>query len=332
MSAKEFMSNCMNSLEEASPRIKIVLGVVGLVGAGIAACIASSKVKEETKEERKAFKDIHKIRHAQKADETGEKLDPEETVSDDVKFVYTDKDFAKDVVKTSLSYGKKILKLYGVPIAITGLSIALIFNGTHVLNARYLAMSASYGSIKKAFDLYKERVKERYGEEAEKDIRYGIKTEKVKEEIVDEETGEKKKVTKEIKVAEADPTACSPYAMIFDERFGEYVNDIGMNEALVKAIQSIMNEELLGKGKRYLVMDNLLDRLGAPEDMYTGETMICGWRKKSGQDDSADGYIDLRIQRIFIMKDGKRVPRILIDPNVEGNIYDKVVKDLKYSA
>ena len=176
------------------------------------------------------------------------------------------------------------------------------------------------------------RVRERYGDEVANDIKYGLKTEKVKEEIVDEETGEKKKVTKEIKVAEADPTACSPYAMIFDERFGEYVNDIGMNEALVKAIQSIMNEELLGKGKRYLVMDNLLDRLGAPEDMYTGETMICGWRKKNGQDDSSDGYIDLRIQRIFIMKDGKRVPRILIDPNVEGNIYDKVVKDLKYSA
>lgn len=328
MNVKEFANNCLDKLQEASPRVKIVVGVVGLVGAGIAACISSSKVKEELKPERKALKDVKKIRNAQAADIKGVELPEEERVSTDVKFVYTDKDFAKDVVKISLSGTKKILKLYGIPVLVGAASVGLIFNGTNVLNTRYLAMSASYTSLAKAFEIYRERVKERYGEEVERDIRYGVKTEKIKEEVIDEETGKKKNVTKEIKVVENDPTACSPFAFLVDERFGEFVNDINMNEHFARAVQSIMNDDL--STKRYLVLNDLYDKFGAPESMYTAETMIIGWRRK--KDETNDGKIDLRIQRVFIEKDGKRVARILVDPNVEGDIYKKVVKDLQYAA
>ena len=328
MNVKAAWDNLITNLEEMSPKIKVVVGVAGLVGAGVGACIASTKVKDAMREERKAYEDIRKIRNAQKAEKNGKTLPEEEAVSKDVQFVYTDKDFSKDILKVTVSFAKKLVKLYGIPFAVAVASICLIFNGTNTLNTRYLAMSASYTTVSKAFEAYRERVKERYGEEVEKDILYGVHTEKVKEEEEDED-GKKKTVTKEIKVADNDPTTCSPYAFIFDERFGEYVNDINMCEKLSSAWQSLMNEEL--KRKRYLVLNDLYDKFSAPEEMYTNESMIIGWRRK--KDETNDGCIDFRIQRIFVTdSDGRRVPRILIDPNVEGNIYKKVIKDLGYNS
>ena len=81
MNVKEFANNCLDKLQEASPRVKIVVGVTGLIGAGIAACVSSSKVKEELKPERKAIKDIKKIRNAQAADTKGIEL-PEEALEE----------------------------------------------------------------------------------------------------------------------------------------------------------------------------------------------------------------------------------------------------------
>ena len=328
MNVKAVWNGMMNNLEEKSPRIKVAVGVAGLVGAAIGACVASTKLKEEIKEETKAYEDIRKIRNAQKAEEKGETLPEEEVVSKDVTFTYTDKDFSKDILRVTRNLAKKLVKLYGIPFVVAVASIYLIFNGTSVLNSRYLAMSASYSTVVKAFDMYRERVKERYGEEVEQDIYYGTRTEKVEVEEVDEESGEVKKVKKNVKVSD-DPTACSPYAFIFDERFGEYVNDINMCEKLASAWQSLMNEEL--KRKRYLVLNDLYDKFSAPDEMYTADSMIIGWRSK--KDETNDARIDFRIQRIFITdENGRRVPRILIDPNVEGDIYKKVTKDLGYVA
>lgn len=334
MNVKGFVNDCLTSLESASPKIKIVVGVVGLIGAGVMACVASTKVKEETKEERKAFKDIHKIRHAQNADKKGEVItDPNEQVSEDVKFIYTDKDFAKDVVRTSLSYGKKILKLYGVPFAIATISTVLVFNGTHVLNKRYLAMAALASSQSKAIDTLMSRIRERYGDEVANDIKYGLKTEKIIETEVDKETGEVKEVEKEVKVPDGSPTAGSTYAFIFDERFGEFTGDLGFDLTCVKGIEAMLNDELICKERRYLTLNNLYDRLGAPEEMYLQDkckAMICGWI--NGSKKSGDCYIDLRVQTIYIEKDGKRVPRLLLDPNVVGNIYLKLNEELGYAA
>ena len=103
-------------------------------------------------------------------------------------------------------------------------------------------------------------------------------------EEVDEESGEVKKVKKNVKVSD-DPTACSPYAFIFDERFGEYVNDINMCEKLASAWQSLMNEEL--KRKRYLVLNDLYDKFSAPDEMYTADSMIIGWRSKKDETNDA---------------------------------------------
>ena len=328
MNVKAAWNDLMVNLEEKSPRIKVAVGVAGLVGAAIGACVASTKLKEEVKEETKAYEDIRKIRNAQKAEKKGEVFPEEETVSKDVTFIYTDKDFSKDILKVTRSLAKKLVKLYGIPFVVAATSVYLIFNGTSVLNSRYLAMSASYSTLAKAFEMYRERIKERYGEEVEQDIYYGRTTEKLEVEEVDEESGEVKKVKKNVKVSD-DPTACSPYAFIFDERFGEYVNDINMCEKLARAWQSLMNEEL--KRKRYLVINYLYDLFGAPDEMYTADSMIIGWRSK--KDETNDARIDFRIQRIFITdENGRRVPRILIDPNVEGDIYKKVIKDLDYAA
>lgn len=347
MNIKETWSNLMYGLEEQSPKIKIFVGVAGLVTAGVLACKATLKLREKTESERKAFKDIHKIKAAKDRKKLGindtivvnksegetEEVDNvpvDERISEDIQNAYSDKDYAKDVIKTSLSYGKKIFMLYGLPVCIAVVSAGLIFNGTKVLNARNLAMSAAYASLDAAFKNYQGRVKERFGEEVENEIRYGLEPAKIKEKVKDED-GNEKVVTKKVEVAKQDPTSCSPYAFIFDSRFGEYVDDIDMCETFLRGVQHEMNAKFTYKKKKYQVLNGLYDKLGAPEEFYTAASMRVGWLRKS---EDGDGCVNLRIQRIFIPDtDGKRmVPAILVDPNVEGDIYSKISKTMGYAV
>ena len=91
--------NFVASLDDKSPKIKIVVGVVGLIGAGVAAAIAATKIKDDVVEETEDFENIRKVRMSAKHPE---ECSEEEKVADDIAECYSDKDYAKDVVKTSL--------------------------------------------------------------------------------------------------------------------------------------------------------------------------------------------------------------------------------------
>lgn len=337
---KDLVSNLSYSLEESSPKIKIVAGVVGLLVAGVLACRKSMDVKEKLEPERKAFKDIHKIVKAKKRTEKsipdeveGKSLVPEEErVSADVQFIYTDKDYAKDVLKMSLSAGKKLIKTYAIPVTLAVLSSGLIFSGMHTFNARNIALTTAYTTLSKAFESYKERVKERYGEEVEKEIRYGYKTVECKEKVTDE-NGKEVWKTEEQKVLDADPSKCSPYAFIFDSRFDEFVTDPDYCQSFLNFAQTELNSKFHLNVRKYMTLSELYDRIGAPEEFYTADAMRIGWLRHSDGDD----YINLRLQRIFIdelQDDGtvKRVARYLVDPNVEGDVYSKMPKKLGYAS
>lgn len=337
---KELVSNLTYSLEESSPKIKIVVGVVGLITAGIVACKKSMDIKEKLEPEKKAFKDIHKIVSAKKRTEKGipdevegKSLVPEEErVSKDIQFVYTDKDYAKDVLRTSLSIGKKLIKTYAIPVTIAVLSSGLIFSGMNTFNARNIALTTAYSTLSKAFESYKERVKERYGEEVEKELSYGYKTEVIKEKVTDENGNEKWETT-EKKVIVGDPSKCSPYAFIFDKRFEEFITDPDYCQTFLNLVQKELNTKFKLIRRKYITLTELYDKLGAPEEFYTADAMRIGWLR----DSDGDNYINLRFERIFIdevQDDGtvKKVPRYLIDPNVEGDVYAKMPKSLGYAS
>ena len=321
MNIKESFMKLATNLGEASPKIKIVVGVIGLIGAGVAACVASTKVKEKTEEEYKALEDIHKVRMSQK-----DELPEEEKISEDLAKSYSEKDYAKDVIKVGFSYGKKLVRLYWLPILITVLSTGLILNGTHVLSTRNLALSAAYTSLSGAFEAYRERVKERYGQEVEDELHYGVEYKKLKEVTVDE-NGEEKVNTIKAPVVKGDVTKANPYAIIFDEKFDEYVGDLDYDRVFLNGIQAMLNDSL-NKKRPYITLGDLWTELGRrldPEDEKTKDlnlmSMRCGWRHGD--------KIDLRVKRVFMQNGKEAKSYFLLDPNVR-DIYAEIVMENKY--
>ena len=322
MSFKEKWFDMVTRLNEASPRIKIVVGVVGLVGAGVAACIATTKVKEKTEEERKTFDDIHKVRQSQKNE-----LPEEEKIPDDITACYSETDYAKDVLRTSGRMALKLGKVYGVPIAIAVVSICLIFNGTHVLNDRNLAMSAAYATLSTYFNEYRDKVKAKYGEEAEKELYYGVKYGDVTCQEKNEKGEFETKSVEHAAIAVPKDTWQSLYLIKFNRDCAEWCNDINYNETFLRGIQAMLNDKL--KHKPFITFADLCEYIGYDlsnqSRTYQLMAMRCGWRHGD--------KIDLRIQKIYIPypEEDKCCPLMVLDPNVR-DIYAEIITENDYET
>lgn len=311
MSLRDKWLNMTGNLSAASPKIKIVVGVVGLIGAGVYACIKSAKVKKETEEERKIFDDIHRVRQSQKNE-----LPEEEKIPEDLTACYSEKDYAKDVIRASFLFAKKLVKVYWLPLTVAVVSTCLIFNGMNVLNNRNLALSAAYASVSSAYEAYRARVKERFGEDVENEIYYATEH----KEAVDGSTGEK---VDNASVAKIGEKYLSPYMILFDENCDEWVSDIGYCEHTLRGIQAILQDRL-DKKKPYVTYGELLYEIGKnldENDEYDQLiAMNCGWRHGD--------KIDLRVKKIFIPnKDNSKVyPYFMLDPNVR-DVHHELVSE-----
>jgi hypothetical protein len=192
-------------LKKHSPEILVVAGIVGTVASAVIACKATTKVNkivEDTKS------DIDKV-HA--ATETGV-TEAGET--------YSAEDSKKDLTIIYAQTGIKFAKLYAPAVILGTLSITSILASNNILRKRNVALGAAYAAIDKSFKEYRGRVVERFGEQVDTELKYGIKAKKFEEVEVDPETGKEKKVKKTVMVT--DPNLQSDYAVYFDSKSRNY--------------------------------------------------------------------------------------------------------------
>ena len=332
MDLHEKWRNLVASLDDKSPKVKIVVGVVGLIGAGIAAAVAATKIKEDVVEETEDFENIKKVRKSAKHPE---ECTEEEKVDEEVAACYSDKDFAKDVLRTSLRYTWKVVKRFGVPIVIAVASTVLIFNGANVLSTRLAGTAEALATVTAAYSNYRQGVIEKYGEKVDEELRLGIKEQTItQEEVVVDENGKEKVVKKKEKVkVETGNGLPSPYAFYFDESCSEWVNDIVQAEMYADAQQTLLNQQLKLGSRKWVTQSDVFDIFGCPKDKYTRMSLVVGTVYDEDKKDlNSDNYIDFRTQRVFYLdNEGHYKAKLLIDPNFEGSIYDKLPKALGYS-
>ena len=176
-----------------------------------------------------------------------------------------------------------------------------------------MALAAAYAAIDKSFKGYRGRVIERFGEQVDTELKYGIKAKKFEEIEVDPETGKEKKVKKTVMVA--DPNLQSDYAVYFDSKSRNYETNPDYNRMFLKAQQAFANDKLQTRG--HLFLNEVLDDLDLPR---TPAGQIVGWTK-----DGPDGYVNFRIVEVEReTEDGRHEPALLLDFNVEGNIWEKM--------
>ena len=290
-------SKTVMKLKKHSPEILVVAGIAGTGVSAVLACKATTKVAEILDETKGTLDTIHE------GMETGA-INGQE---------YTTEDGKKDTVVVYAQTGMKLAKLYGPAIILGTLSITSILASNNILRKRNVALGAAYAAINKSFKEYRGRVIERFGEQVDTELKYGIKAKKFEEIEVDPETGKEKKVKKTVMVA--DPNLQSDYAVYFDSKSRNYETNPDYNRMFLKAQQAFANDKLQTRG--HLFLNEVLDDLDLPR---TPAGQIVGWTK-----DGPDGYVNFRIVEVEReTEDGRHEPALLLDFNVEGNIWEKM--------
>lgn len=291
---------CENVVRKHSPEILATVGVVGVIGSTVMACKATTKlsgIMEESKETVEKIKDV--VNDPSYADR------------------YSEEDAKKDMTITYVQTGVKIAKVYAPAIALGTFSLSCLLASNNILRKRNAALSAAYFTIDKSFKEYKERVKERFGEEVEREIRYNIKAQEVEVTTVDE-NGNEVTTTETVKVA--DPNGYSAYARFFDESCSAWQKDAEYNLMFLKSQQQYANDLLIARGRLFL--NEVYEMLGIER---TKAGQVVGWVYNPDEpvgDNFVDfGIYDMDSDRARAFVNGLE-RNILLDFNVDGNIWD----------
>lgn len=279
--------------QKHSPTILFAAGVVGVVATTVLAARATLKLEEVLDETQN---DLDKANKASV-------LHPDE---------YSENDHKKDVVLIYARTAGKMTRLYG-PAALVGMASIGCLTGAHlVLNRRNVALTAAYAALDKGFREYRRRVVEEFGEDKDRDLRFGLTSKDI---LDDECEGEPEKKT--VKVI--DGKNVSIYARFFDENSSSWNKMPHYNQAFIRCQQSYANDLLNARG--HVFLNEIYDMLGLERSK---EGAVVGWVK----DGHGDGYIDFGVFRgdtymgqLFVNGDERS---ILLDFNVDGVIYDLI--------
>lgn len=275
--------------QKNSPGVLFGAGIVGVVGGTVLACRATLKMDRVVEEAKSKMETARTLQH------------PE----------YSDLDRQRDLTIIRYQTAAKVVKLYAPAIVVTGVSIAALTRSHNILTKRNAALTAAYAALEKGFHEYRQRVISKYGEEEDRNLRYGTR----EVSITDPETNEKKMVTR---VAPGEP---SIYARFFDRTCGSWSKEPEYNLIFLKAQQNWANDLLHARG--HVFLNDVYDMLGM-ERSKAGA--VVGWLLT--RNGSTDNFISFGV---FEGKSDKARDfvngfegSILLDFNVDGVIYDKL--------
>jgi len=289
-----------------SPTILLGVGVVGMVSSTVLACRATLKVEgilEEIEAEKNKASQIK--HHVESKEYTG-------------KASYSDDEMAQDIRIILVRGGLKIAKLYAPAVIVGGIGVVCLTKSHAILQDRNTALAAAYITVDNAFQAYRARVIERYGEDADRDFRYGAED----VDRIDEDTG---KVTTMTVAAPGEP---SGYARWFDETNNNWTAppyEIN-NRVFLRSQQNWANDMLKARG--HLFLNEVYSMLGLT---HTSAGAIVGWLYER-DNPNGDNYVDFGCWdhdkgEPLEFYNG-RPGSVLLDFNVDGPIWQ--LMDEKY--
>lgn len=284
-------------IKKYTPEILLGAGAVGTVATTVLACKATLKLDDiltEAKEKIEQIKDFE----------------------DDQ---YSEEDRKKDLIIYKTQTALKIAKLY-LPCATLGLtSLACFFTAHHIMSVRNLALIASFKTLEQSYEKYRNKVKEKIGEDGERRLFYNLDIDKV-EDIIVSEDGKEKKVKKDVEVISSNgENGCSIYARYYDDKCSQWDPSPEYNLTFLRCQQNYANDLLHSRG--HVFLNEIYDLLGIPR---TSEGALVGWVKDGDKDNFIDFNIyskDSNESRDFV---NGRNGAILLDFNVDGIIYDLI--------
>lgn len=285
------------TVRKHSPEILMVAGVIGTVAGAVMACketLELEDVLDECKQEKMELEEQYAMCEE-----------------------YSEDALKKDQVKLTIKQAVKIVKLYAPSVIMEATSIGVIFASNDIMRKRNASMAAAYATLNSMYKRYRQNVIESYGEEVDKDMRFGVKHEKVTE--IDED-GNKVKIDARIVDLDNTALAISDYSRFFQAGCKGFDASSGRYNLLyLKGIQAMFNNKLIADG--YVMLNDVYRELGF-------DTIPEGWSIGWVYDEAnpiGDNYIDFGLYEAR-NKNQRAVndwePVILMDFNVDGNLYE----------
>lgn len=285
------------TVRKHSPEILMVAGVIGTVAGAVMACketLELEDVLDECKQEKMELEEQYAMCEE-----------------------YSEDALKKDQVKLTIKQAVKIVKLYAPSVIMEVTSIGVIFASNDIMRKRNASMAAAYATLNSMYKRYRQNVIESYGEEVDKDMRFGVKHEKVTE--IDED-GNKVKIDARIVDLDNTALAISDYSRFFQAGCKGFDASSGRYNLLyLKGIQAMFNNKLIADG--YVMLNDVYRELGF-------DTIPEGWSIGWVYDEAnpiGDNYIDFGLYEAR-NKNQRAVndwePVILMDFNVDGNLYE----------
>ncbi len=302
-----------------SPELLLVGGTVSFFATVVTASRATIKATDVLEAHQEKMRDI----------KTAQATSSEE--------VYSEDDIRRDTIVVYSQTGLELAKRYAIPFGCAALSLTCFFASYGIMKKRYVALGAAYAALNESFQLYRQRVIEDKGEEADLYYLTGVKASQITEK--DPETGEKVKKTV-IKDLNGNEILASPYMFKFSkykengERNNAWVNDDNLNRAYILGHMGYLNDLMITRNvtnrkgevvkRGWIFLNELRDLLG--EDANTPGSVV-GWRFSNGEP-GCNGYIDLNLVegREPDPVTGDPMTVYYINPNVDGLIWDLVDK------
>lgn len=233
-------------VRKKAPELLMVCGVASFVGTVVTACKATTKLEEIKSEAKSTLDEIDEM-EKQELDE------------------YTHEDAQKDKGIIKIKTAMKVAKLYA-PSIVLGSATMLCFFGSHIiLKRRNVALSAVALASDKAFKEYRQKVAEKFGDEIEKELRYGLVEKEYENEITDEK-GKVKKIKEKVKAADKNGYV-GQFDFYFDETCPGWDKSAFYNKKYILDRQNWVNSELKRRYYKFhepLTVNDVCDQFNIP--------------------------------------------------------------------
>ena len=219
-----------------SPTILFVSGIVAVIGGTVLACNATLKVPEIIEDRDETLNEIKRVEAENNVIDI-----PDE----DVEIITPDT--KKEIVSTHAKTILKIAKEYAPAVIVEVIGIALLTKSQKMLVKRYLAMASAYTALQTEFTLYRNAVKEKYGEEADRELLFGIHNQTIKR--INEDGTETEEEVKVFDVSKYGQNSAEAI-IIFDENSSQWDNkSMSFNRRYVDMCIYNANEMLNERGR-----------------------------------------------------------------------------------
>ena len=303
---KKMINKVKFNVVKHSPEILMGIGIAGVITSTVLACRSTLKVKDILEDKDTNMNNVKEVLAEGRED-------------------YTEEDARKDKTIIMTTTAIRIMKLYAPSVIIGAGSIACLLESHNVMRNRNAGLAAALAATTESFKQYRERVTAKYGDEVDKEMRYGIKKEKK------EKDGKK---TKEDIVVGCDEKELSGYARYFNESNINWTDDPQFNMMFLRQNQNWANDKLISQG--YLYLNDVYDALGFPK---TKAGQVVGWVYDPKNNERGDNYVDFGIYDLNVRGYRDEMANdtiaeerqdfingyrnsILLDFNVDGNIWE----------